>query len=469
MKSKSLLETVTFDDGLVGKIDPNIVIDRLIHTKFGAIAWDSLTTSRLNPNDRNDLHFVITKSGEIVLDTFTGKGIRYYNKALTTRVGLFRWYDYVTSEDGGAVGNSDLRPKEYNIDSDGFNTGWIYLTPNGGGKIIKINPGVGKYVYRMWDTPFGVFMSVRNYRYYGLSAVEYWSFKQMIAVPVDDTKEISIEDEQYFKELNCNELKILDCCNTQKGLFAVGHSNNKWVTLRYNGDDFYVVDDTARIVSIIDTTVDTLFLTNVDNEAVYSYNNNTDALAVNNNFNIGNVELSNNKFGQKREDIETIFGPQICVKGGVWNLALKQKINFVDSNGKGPAALQKIRIYIDNESDNLPVIAEYLADKGLPLDVDIKCIGSIMYNGLQVLINGLQIISENGLSKKPQTVKFYIDKNARFTRNRESIEALFGPDENTWETNIKDIGLISDYDPVTEEYYNIPCQISKMNFMVLYE
>ena len=75
-----------------------------------------------------------TKSGKIVLDTFTGKGIRYYNKALTTRVGLFRWYDFITSEDGGAVGDSDLRSREYNIDTDGFNTGWIYLTPNGGGK-----------------------------------------------------------------------------------------------------------------------------------------------------------------------------------------------------------------------------------------------------------------------------------------------------------------------------------------------
>ena len=144
-----------------------------------------------------------------------------------------------------------------------------------------------------------------------------------------------------------------------------------------------------------------------------------------------------------------------------------KKIAFEDTNGKGPAALQKLRVYINDENDNLPAISKYLFDKGLPLDIDIKCVGSIMYNGLQVLINGLQIISENGLSKKPQTVKFYIDKNARFTRNRQTIEALFGTDDSKWDS--KDIGLISDYDPETGNYYDIPCQISKMNFMVLYE
>ena len=467
MKSKSLIDTITFDNGLVGKIDSNIVLDRLIHTKFGAIAWDSLVSSKLNPNSRNDLHYIITKSGKIVLDSFTGNGVRYYNNVLTTRVGLFRWYDFGSSDEfGSVVENPELRPLEYEVDSDGYNTGWVYLVPTGGGKLIKIDPGVGKYVYKMWDTPIGVFMAVRNYRYYGLSPVEYWSFKQLVGVPVNDTKIISIDDEQYFKDLNCNEIKIEDCCITQNGLFIVGHSNNKWVTLKFNGDDFYAINTTVHIKNIIDTTIGTLFITDSNNEAVYKYNGTSDSLVLDTSITIGDVNLES-KFGQKRNDIETIFGPQIGVKGGVWNLSLLKKIAFEDTNGKGPAALQKLRVYINDENDNLPAISKYLFDKGLPLDIDIKCVGSIMYNGLQVLINGLQIISENGLSKKPQTVKFYIDKNARFTRNRQTIEALFGTDDSKWDS--KDIGLISDYDPETGNYYDIPCQISKMNFMVLYE
>lgn len=472
MKSKSLIDTVTFDDGLVGKIDSNISIDRLSHTRFGALAWDSSVESGLNPNEHNDLHYVVKKSGDIVLDTFTGNGIRYYNKALNTRVGLFRWYDYVSAEDSGAVEGTTRRSNQYDTNSDEYNTGWAYFTPTGGGKVITINPGVGKYIYRMWDTPFGIFMSVRNYRYYGLSAVEYWSFKQLIAIPTNDNKAISIDDNRYFADLNCNEVKIVDCCITQNGLFITGHSNNKYVTLRYNGDDFYVINDNEfPIVSIIDTTDGTYFFTDQDNGNVYEFVPETEKLQVNTRYNpnIGNLQIAG-KFGQRRTDVETAYGPQIVAKGGIYNLGYHKKTEFSDNlndtSGNGPASLQKIRIYVNNEKDNLPVIAEYLASKGLPMDEDIKCIGSIMCNGLQVLINGLHIISENGISKKPLTVKFFIDKNARFTRNQESIEALLGNDPDKWD---KDIGVISDYDSELGEYYDIPYQISKMNFIVLFE
>ena len=468
MKSKSLIDTVIFDDGLVGKIDSNISIDRLSHTRFGALAWDSSVKSGLNPNEHNDLHYVVKKSGNIVLDTFTGNGIRYYNKVLNTRVGLFRWYDYVSSEDSGVVEGTNNRPNQYAINSDEYNTGWAYFTPTGGGKVITIDPGVGKYIYRMWDTPFGIFMSVRNYRYYGLSAVEYWSLKQLIAIPTNDNKVISINDTRYFADLNCNEIKIVDCCNTQNGLFITGHSNNKYVTLRYNGDDFYVINNNEfPIVSIIDTTEGTYFFTDKDDGNVYEYVPETEKLQINTNYNpnIGNLQIAD-KFGQRRTDVETVYGPQIVAKGGIYNLRYHKKTAFTNSSGNGPASLQKIRIYVNNEKDNLPVIAEYLASKGLPMDVDIKCVGSIMCNGLQILINGLHIISENGISKKPLTVKFFIDKNARFTRNRESVEALLGNNPDKWD---KDVGVISDYDSEIGEYYDIPYQISKMNFIVLFE
>ena len=470
MKSKSMIDVVTFDNGLVGKIDPNVSIDRLTHTRFGALAWDSLVKSNLNPNNHNDLHYIVKKSGNIVLDTFTGNGIRYYNKALNTRVGLFRWYDYVSADEVGAVEGTNNRPAQYNINSDDYNTGWMYFTPTGGGKVITINPGAGRYIYRMWDTPYGVFMSVRNYRYYGLSAVEYWSFKQLIAIPTDDSKSISIDDSRYFADLNCNEVKILDCCNTQEGLFITGHSNNKYVTLRYNGDDFYIINNNeAKITSVVDTVRGTMFFTDEDNGDVYEFDETTETLKVSTVFNpkIGNLQIAS-KFGQRRTDVETPYGPQIVAKGGVYNFLYNDKVVFSNTSGNGPASLQKIRIYVNNENDNLPVIAEHLAAKGLPMDVDIKCVGSIMYNGLQVLINGLQLISENGLSRKPLTVKFYIDKNARFTRNRESIEALFGKNSDKW-TEDRDIGVISDYDPKTGNYFDIPCQISKMNFIVLIE
>ena len=468
MKSKSLIDTVVFDDGLVGKINSNISIDRLSHTRFGALAWDSSVKSGLNPNEHNDLHYVVKKSGNIVLDTFTGNGIRYYNKVLNTRVGLFRWYDYVSAEDGGAVEGTNNRPNQYNINSDEYNTGWVYFTPTGGGKVITIDPGVGKYIYRMWDTPFGIFMSVRNYRYYGLSAVEYWSLKQLIAIPTNDTKAISIDDARYFVDLNCNEVKIVDCCNTQNGLFITGHSNNKYVTLRYNGDDFYVINNNEfPIVSIIDTTDGTYFFTDQDDGNVYEFVPETEKLQINTKYNpnIGNLQIAG-KFGQRRTDVETTYGPQIVAKGGIYNLGYHKKTPFTNSSGNGPTSLQKIRIYVNNEKDNLPVVAEYLASKGLPMDEDIKCIGSIMCNGLQVLINGLHIISENGISKKPLTVKFFIDKNARFTRNQESVEALLGNNPDKWD---KDIGVISDYDSEIGEYYDIPYQISKMNFIVLFE
>ena len=468
MKSKSLIDTVIFDDGLVGKIDSNISIDRLSHTRFGALAWDSSIKSGLNPNEHYDLHYVVKKSGNIVLDTFTGNGIRYYNKALNTRVGLFRWYDYVSVEDSGTVEGTNNRPNQYKINSDEYNTGWAYFTPTGGGKVITIDPGAGKYIYRMWDTPFGIFMSVRNYRHYGLSAVEYWSFKRLIAIPTNDNKAISIDDTRYFADLNCNEIKIVDCCNTQNGLFITGHFNNKYVTLRYNGDDFYVINNNEfPIVSIIDTTNGTYFFTDQDNGNVYEYVPETEKLQVSKNYNpnIGNLQIAS-KFGQRRTDVETAYGPQIVAKGGIYNLKYRKKIAFDNSTGNGPASLQKIRIYVNNEKNNLPVVAEYLASKGLPMDKDIKCVGSIMCNGLQILINGLHIISENGISKKPLTVKFFIDKNARFTRNKESVEALLGNDFDKWD---KDIGVISDYDSEIGEYYDIPYQISKMNFVVLFE
>ena len=309
---------------------------------------------------------------------------------------------------------------------------------------------------------------------------------------------ISIDDDLYFKDLNCDEVKIEDCCFTQFGLFICGNFNNVWSVLKYNGDDFIkcigIMNSInneqvmPHVKSIIDTTIGPLFITDegdviiLEKDIVTRTNNDgeiqTEVVFQFTNLDSDKIYLPDinfdSKFGQKRNDVETVFGPQICAKGGVWKLSqdsykhpLFKKTSFEDNDGNGPAPLQKLRVYINDENDNLPAIAKYLADKGLPLDVDIKCIGSIMYNGLQVLINGLQIISENGLSKNPQTVKFYIDKNARFTRNRQTIEALFGTDSTKWDS--KDIGLISDYDPATGNYYNIPCQISKMNFMVLYE
>ena len=332
MKSKSLIDSITFDDGLVGKIDSNISIDRLSHTRFGALAWDSSIKSGLNPNEHCDLHYVVKKSGNIVLDTFTGNGIRYYNKALNTRVGLFRWYDYVSAEDSGTVEGTNNRPNQYKINSDEYNTGWAYFTPTGGGKVITIDPGAGKYIYRMWDTPFGIFMSVRNYHYYGLSAVEYWSLKQLIAIPTDDNKAISIDDTRYFADLNCNEIKILDCCNTQNGLFITGHSNNKYVTLRYNGDDFYVINNNEfPIVSIIDTTDGTYFFSDKDNGDVYEFVSETEKLQLNTRYNpnIGNLQIAG-KFGQRRTDVETAYGPQIVAKGGIYNLGYHKKTAFTN-------------------------------------------------------------------------------------------------------------------------------------------
>lgn len=128
----------------------------------------------------------------------------------------------------------------------------------------------------------------------------------------------------------------------------------------------------------------------------------------------------------------------------------------------GSINIQRLINY-NGSTSNFQDIADYIGSFDIPVDKFLKAIGSIIYNGIIIPISGIKILSVPGKTEEIASITFVIDKSARFSRNKETINKLFKDDQLTF-TNIGNIDPSNVNNELTSEGI-----ISKMNFTVLNE
>ena len=168
--------------------------------------------------------------------------------------------------------------------------------------------------------------------------------------------------------------------------------------------------------------------------------------------------------------IETDIGPVYRSLSGIYDIKRKRIIKNIDDTNIESISI--VRKYYESpdiyKSRNLYKIANHLHSRyDLPLDRFMKVFGSIMYNGLQVPVSALKIISRPGNNTEPFTVSFTIDKDARFTRNIDTIKALLEKKSEEGILSSINIGEITDWDIEKQKYIDHPINISKINIVVI--
>lgn len=425
-----------------------------------------------------------------------------FTKVKETRVGLFRWFD-----DSG----KDSRYNSYSVPAY---YRYCYFNPNNKSKTITINPGNGAHVYNIWETLEGIFIGVSDYEYVSPDTVESFKLYYMKSVPnCANLDFISIHDDLYFEEVDCNQMKVLSMRDTRYGLMSVmgelgGNEGNNFATssssdtqlvepslgciMIWNGETFItvkgdftfndVVNATDYPIDIMDTSIglfalclrkdtdnkcyEVIYQYDIDSESFIKYSETTEKVSV------INSTMWSTIFGScsDRVFVETDIGPVCRSIFGIYDIKRKRVIKNTD--GRRIGSISIVRKYYESpdiyKSRNLYKIANHLHSRyDLPLDRSMKVFGSIMYNGLQVPVSALKIISRPGNNAEPFTVSFTIDKDARFTRNIDTIKALLEKKSEEGILSSINIGEITDWDIEKQKYVDHPINISKINIVVI--
>lgn len=360
----------------------------------------------------NNAGFIYFDSDSSVeLDKFSDGTRNYYNDALNTSFGLFRWFNYSINS---------YRPKEYQTSSDAYNTGWVYLVPKNGGKTIIINLGRNSYVNKIYETYVGIFINIRSYERYGGEDIAKYVTYLMTNIPEDSEDVINITDLHYFKTVQTDNDPIIDMADTNNGIFAITFDAVRTVIYRWNGDDFYRVrvdlNYNTGIKRVFDTSIGTYFIGNKTNWGLFQYNANTDTIDETR----YKVYLSPLFNYDHIKTIETDKGIFIC--GNKTDSSTERIIyelktgNSLDLGAVGQVGLPVELNIVDKNYTNLSKVANLLVEEyGLPIDTPIKTVGNIILNGQIVPIKGLKVVSKAGIGNdEPESVEFYIDEDARF-------------------------------------------------------
>src|SRR5574344_1902965 len=423
------------------------------------------TGDSISYTTRDDLYYRLNNDGtKASKDKFVLYEKHYYNNALQTRFGLFRW------NNSSFTNKTDMKEFFRNV----------YFNPKGIDKTICIRGNTGSIIKNVFEVVEGIFFAVEDYYQVGNSLVTNYKLYHMVSVPTDDSHVIYLDDTSYFEEVDCNRQLVIDLANTQYGTFLITNSDGLGCVMKWNGTTFYkVTDDDLQVIGMFDTSEDLIFIFNgknyfytwVDatNEIVQTTKyGKLDSVSLNNMIN--SVYNSGNWFGHPRHYYETSYGPIVGISNKFFNFNTKQAIVLsVDQVAvNNYFTIRKYTTDSDYKSRNLYKLANYLYNHfGLPLDVNMKCFGSILYNGLQVMISGIKILSKPGDNTEPFTVIFTIDKDMRFTRNIDTIKALYAKKNNNGYLTDLNVGIITDYNTDTEKYYDHVYNISKVNLVVI--
>ena len=473
-------------------------------TKKGLFA-----SSYNNDDDVSYDKFKIVKSdNNIQKNLLTSNDSYKFQRVIDTRFGLFRWC--ITD----SILSVDSRYNKYSVPSY---YRYCYFNPNNKSKTITINPGNRSIIYGIWETLEGLFIGIKDYEYVSPDTIETFKLYYMKLIPNDIKLDfISINDERYFEEVDCNHMEVFDMKNTRYGLMiaagGIGGNNGTNPTtdssvsdsqlvepplgciMLWNGETFITVDSDFTFndivngiyypINIFDTSIGlfALCLKSVYDteqktydkfsEAIYQYEGESFVLYSE----LGEVKNKyvylNKIFGSctNRVFIETDIGPVYRSLSGIYDIKRKRIIKNIDDTNIESISI--VRKYYESpdiyKSRNLYKIANHLHSRyDLPLDRFMKVFGSIMYNGLQVPVSALKIISRPGNNTEPFTVSFTIDKDARFTRNIDTIKALLEKKSEEGILSSINIGEITDWDIEKQKYIDHPINISKINIVVI--
>ena len=473
-------------------------------TKKGLFA-----SSYNNDDDVSYDKFKIVKSdNNIQKNLLTSNDSYKFQRVIDTRFGLFRWC--ITD----SILSVDSRYNKYSVPSY---YRYCYFNPNNKSKTITINPGNRSIIYGIWETLEGLFIGIKDYEYVSPDTIETFKLYYMKLIPNDIKLDfISINDERYFEEVDCNHMEVFDMKNTRYGLMiaagGIGGNNGTNPTtdssvsdsqlvepplgciMLWNGETFITVDSDFTFndivngiyypINIFDTSIGlfALCLKSVYDteqktydkfsEAIYQYEGGSFVLYSE----LGEVKNKyvylNKIFGSctNRVFIETDIGPVYRSLSGIYDIKRKRIIKNIDDTNIESISI--VRKYYESpdiyKSRNLYKIANHLHSRyDLPLDRFMKVFGSIMYNGLQVPVSALKIISRPGNNTEPFTVSFTIDKDARFTRNIDTIKALLEKKSEEGILSSINIGEITDWDIEKQKYIDHPINISKINIVVI--
>ena len=434
-------------------------------------------------------HYRLNEDGtKVSIDKFANPEAYNYTNSLQTRFGLFRWERELELFD----------VKQPNFVLTVRN---LYFNPKGSVSTVTIrDKHVGSEIYNVFESINGVFIGVM---YPTTSDYMSFSLYKMKSIPVDSSHIIYIDDDHYFEEVDSYREFVIDIQDTQFGTFMItNHKYLEWDmyghVFRWNGDTFYCVSkdlygppvgmyDTSRglFVKCKKQTKQVGKLDITDGDGFWFYDEAFDEMHKNDEY----VFENDNDTSDKLEDTvdlinkghgyfghpttkyhETVYGPVVGVNKKFYNFNTKQTVD-VESDYTAGANYIVIRKYSANndyKSRNLYKLAKLFHEEyELPLDVNMKVFGSILYNGLQVPISGLRVMSKPGNNQEPFTVVFSVDKDARFTRNIDTINALYAKKSKNDYLMDLNVGIITDYNTDTNKYYDHVFNISKVNLVVL--
>lgn len=379
-----------------------------------------LIIDQANTSPNNCGYIFNTLDKSIEFDNFSDGTRYYYNNALDTNYGTFRWFD---------TSKNSFKPNEYANGSDDRNTGWLYFVPDGTKKVISISVGPSDYVTFAYDSEFGgTFFNIRTHKNYGRETVVYYETYRLINIPADDENIIDIRDTKYFEKVFTGDDPVIDMQDTSEGLFAITFYTIRTVVYKWNGSDFYEIrvdlNYTEGLKRIFDTSVGVYFIGNKSNWGVYRFDSSTESIIetrykcyLSGSYNFADKELYNTiendngiyLIGMKTDSTDT---------GIIYNLKTDESFEV----GKYTISLPSIvKLPKDYSDDNFRGLANLLVEKyGLPLDVSMKAVGNIIYNGRVIPIKGMKIISVDSVNEEPKTVEFNVDDDARIPNGTSS-------------------------------------------------
>lgn len=407
------------------ELESTFVPSKIIETKQGGLIIDTVSTSGIN----NGGYLVNKYNEKILLDKFSDGNVFYYNDAKDTEIGLFRWF------------NSSLnsyKPNEFLANSDARNTGWLYFTPKNCGRVIRIDLGPNNYVYNIFETYAGIFISARNVVLYGdNTTTNKFELYRLKNIP-NTIEMVQMGDSRYFQKCECGNDPVIDLKDTSEGIFMIAFYNTRTRVFKWNGEDFYLIrtdlNYTTGIKRIFDTSVGVFFIGNKAEWGLLKYVPSLDKLVhtkykvyLNNwmsTVNIDSIEtergiyVTGTKSGTTNNKVIWDLRIDKCKElGNIGDISLPKEIKIypypvLDENGNetGEYEFFTYNNYFKKLSEKISESYDLL-----PMDTWVKTVGNININGIDIPIKGMKLVSGEGVGNdEPDNVIFSIDQNARF-------------------------------------------------------
>lgn len=376
-----------------------------------------LIIDQANKTPNNCGYILNTADKSIEFDDFSDGTRYFYNDALDTDYGTFRWFN---------TNKTTFRPKEYPYGSDNRNSGWLYFVPDGTKKVISISIGPNDYVNFAYDSEFGgTFFNIRTHKDYGSETVAYYETYRLINIPTDDENVIDIHDTKYFEQVFTGDDPVIDMQDTSEGLFAITFFTIRTVVYKWNGSDFYEIrvdlNYTEGLKRIFDTSIGVYFIGNKSNWGVYRYDSSTETLIETRYkcYLSGSYDYTDKELYNTIENENGIYLIGLKTNTTDTSIIYNLKTDTSYEVGKYTMSLPNVIKFPKNSKDeNFYGLAKLLVEKyGFPLDVSMKAVGNIVYNGRVIPIKGMKIISVDSVNDEPKTVEFNIDEDARIPKS----------------------------------------------------